>query len=120
MVLGLLISAVVNSSDKTMPLLVLAVLVEVVLSGGVFAINGITGLEQLSWFAPSRWGFAAIASTADLNHIQPLSPGTKPDPLWSHTPHQWLLAMAMMAVLALALVVLTWRRLARTRPSRTR
>jgi ABC-type multidrug transport system ATPase subunit len=120
MVLGLLISAVVNSSDKTMPLLVLAVLVEVVLSGGVFAINGITGLEQLSWFAPSRWGFAAIASTADLNHIQPLGPETKPDPLWNHTPHQWLLAMAMMAVLALALVFLTWRRLARTRPSRTR
>jgi peptidoglycan/LPS O-acetylase OafA/YrhL len=118
MVLGLLISAAVNSSDKTMPLLVLAVLVEVVLSGGVFAINGITGLEQLSWLAPSRWGFAAIASTADLNHIQPLSPDTKPDPLWNHTPHQWLLAMAMQAALALVLVLLTWRRLVRTRPAR--
>ena len=103
-----------------MPLLVLAVLVQVVLSGGVFAINGITGLKQLSWFAPSRWGFAATASTADLNHIQPLGPETKPDPLWNHTPHQWLLAMAMQAVLALALILLTWRRLARTRPSRTR
>jgi ABC-type multidrug transport system ATPase subunit len=118
MVLGLLISAVVNSSDKTMPLLVLAVLVEVVLSGGVFAINGITGLEQLSWFSPSRWGFAAIASTADLNHIQPLSPDTKPDPLWDHTAHHWLLAMAMQAVLTLALILLTWRRLAKTRPAR--
>jgi peptidoglycan/LPS O-acetylase OafA/YrhL len=101
-----------------MPLLVLAVLVEVVLSGGVFAINGITGLEQLSWFAPSRWGFAAIASTADLNHIQPLSPGTTPDPLWGHTAHYWLLAMAMMIVLTLVLILLTWRRLARTRPAR--
>jgi ABC-type multidrug transport system ATPase subunit/pSer/pThr/pTyr-binding forkhead associated (FHA) protein len=120
MVLGLLISAVVTSSDKTMPLLVLAVLVEVVVSGGVFAINGITGLEQLSWLAPSRWGFAAIASTADLNHIQPLSPDTKPDPLWEHTPHDWLVAMAMQAVLTLALIFLTWRRLARTRPSRER
>jgi ABC-type multidrug transport system ATPase subunit len=120
MVLGLLISAVVTSSDKTMPLLVLAVLVEVVVSGGVFAINGITGLEQLSWLAPSRWGFAAIASTADLNHIQPLSPDTKPDPLWDHTPHDWLVAMAMQAVLTLALIFLTWRRLARTRPSRER
>src|SRR5689334_10048495 len=118
MVLGLLISAVVTSSDKTMPLLVLAVLVEVVVSGGVFAINGITGLEQLSWLAPSRWGFAAIAATADLNHIQPLSPGTKPDPLWDHTPHDWLVAMAMQAVLALVLVLLTWRRLAKTRPAR--
>ena len=34
MTAGLLISAVVNSSDKTMPLLVVTVLVEVVLSGG--------------------------------------------------------------------------------------
>jgi len=39
MTAGLLISAVVNSSDKTMPLLVVAVLGEVVLSGGVFRLN---------------------------------------------------------------------------------
>jgi len=120
MTLGLLISAVVSSSDKTMPFLVLAVLVEVVLSGGVFALNGITGLEQLSWLSPSRWGFAAIAATSDLNHIQPLSPGTKPDPLWNHTAHQWQLAMAMQVVLTLVLVLLAWRRLSRTRPSRGR
>jgi hypothetical protein len=120
MVLGLLISAVVNSSDKTMPLLVLAVLVEVVLSGGVFAVNGITGLEQLAWLAPSRWGFAAIASTADLNKIQPVSPDTKPDPLWAHDAHHWQLAMAMQIALTLVLVLVTWRRLAKTKVSKER
>jgi ABC-type multidrug transport system ATPase subunit len=118
MTLGLLISAVVGSADKTMPFLVLAVLVEVVLSGGVFALNGITGLEQVSWLAPSRWGFGAIAATADLNHIQPLSPGTTPDPLWNHTAHNWLLEMSMQLVLTVVLILLTWRRLARTRSRR--
>jgi len=47
MTAGLLIPAVVNSSDKTMPLLVVAVLAEVVLSGGVFRLNGMAGLGQL-------------------------------------------------------------------------
>ena len=63
MTAGLLISAVVNSSDKTMPLLVVTVLAEVVLSGGVFRLNGMAGLGQLSWLSPSRWGFGAVAST---------------------------------------------------------
>jgi hypothetical protein len=48
MAAGLLISAVVNSSDKTMPLLVVAVLVQVVLSGGVFPLNGKAGLRSSS------------------------------------------------------------------------
>jgi len=47
MTAGLLISAVVNSSDKTMPLLVVTVLAEVVLSGGVFRLNGMAGSD--SW-----------------------------------------------------------------------
>ena len=46
--IGLLISAAVNSSDKTMPLLVVSVLLEVVLSGGIIQLNDMPGLTQLS------------------------------------------------------------------------
>ncbi len=81
MTIGLLISAAVNSSDKTMPLLVVAVLVEVVLSGGIIRLNNMAGLEQLSWLSPSRWGFAAAAATVDLNKVTPPPPGAVPDPL---------------------------------------
>jgi ABC-type multidrug transport system ATPase subunit len=72
MTLGLLISAMVNSSDKTMPLLVVGVMFQVILTGGIFPVAGKVGLEQISWVAPSRWGFAAVASTVKLNVIEQL------------------------------------------------
>jgi ABC transport system ATP-binding/permease protein len=71
MTLGLLISAMVNTSEKTMPLLVVSVMFQVILTGGVFALAGKAGLEQVAWLSPSRWGFAATASTVNLNVIQP-------------------------------------------------
>jgi ABC transport system ATP-binding/permease protein len=75
MTLGLLISASVDTSEKTMPLLIVAVIFQVVMTGGVFALHGKAGLEQVSWIAPSRWGFAATASTINLNEIQlPVTP----------------------------------------------
>jgi len=120
MTAGLLISAVVNSSDKTMPLLVVTVLAEVVLSGGVFRLNGMAGLGQLSWLSPSRWGFAAVASTVNLNHVTPPPPGNTPDPLWQHSPHVWLLNMALQLALAAVLVGLTWWRLCQASPGRRR
>jgi ABC-type multidrug transport system ATPase subunit len=120
MTVGLLISALVNSSDKTMPLLVVAVLVQVVLSGGVFPLNGKAGLEQFSWLSPSRWGFAATASTSSLNQISPATAGFKPDPLWKHNPYIWLLDMAMQVVLMAGFIWLTWRRLDRVTPGRRR
>ena len=78
MTMGLLISAVVNSSDKTLPLLVVLVMAQVVLSGGIFALNGKAGLDQVSWLSPSRWGFAATASTANLNVIGQVPGATRP------------------------------------------
>jgi hypothetical protein len=70
MTLGLLISSAVNTSEKTMPLLIVVVIFQVVMTGGVFALNGHPGLQQVSWISPSRWGYAAVASTARLNVIQ--------------------------------------------------
>jgi ABC-type multidrug transport system ATPase subunit len=120
MTAGLLISAVVNSSDKTMPLLVVTVLAEVVLSGAVFRLNGLAGLGQLSWLSPSRWGFGAAASTVSLNQVTPPPPGNTPDPLWRHSPQVWLLDMAMQLVLAAVLLGLTWWRLRQASPGRRR
>ena len=118
MTVGLLISAIVNSSDKTMPLLVVAVLVEVVLCGGVIRLNNIAGLNQLSWLFPSRWGFGAVASTVGLNKVTPPPPGDTADPLWDHTAHTWFLNMGLLLALTLILAALAWWRLARQRPGR--
>jgi len=184
MALGLLISALVNTSEKTMPLLIVAVIFQVILTGGVFPLHGQAGVEQIAWLSPSRWGFAATASTANLNVIQtPVlpkapavkkpaagkshrpgskpaaghtpgpsaspgaakAPGTgkkhgagkahatasaaaraaapaastlKPDPLWKHSPHTWLLDMAMMVLLGLTFTLIAWRRLVKLSPGR--
>ena len=120
MALGLLISASVNTSEKAMPLLLVAVVVEIIFTGTVFALNGKAGLEQVAWLSPSRWGFAAPASTADLTRIMPPVPGTKPDPLWLHNAHTWVKDMAGLAVLAVAFTLLTWWRLVRLSPGRRR
>ena len=69
MCLGLLVSAFVSTSEKAMPFLVMLTMFQVILSGGVLPLNGMNGLSQLSWIAPSRWGFGAVASTVNLNVI---------------------------------------------------
>jgi len=120
MALGLLISASVNTSEKAMPLLLVAVVVEIIFTGTVFALNGKAGLEQIAWLSPSRWGFAAPASTADLTRIMPAVPGNVPDPLWLHTAHAWLKDMGALVALGLAFTLITWWRLVRLSPGRRR
>ncbi len=71
MTLGLLLSSIADTSDKAMPLLVVVVMFQVVLSGGVFPLHGKAGLQEVSWLSPSRWGYAATASTANLNTVIP-------------------------------------------------
>jgi hypothetical protein len=120
MTLGLLISSSVSTSEKSLPLLFVTVMAQVVFTGGVISIAGQPGLEQLAWISPSRWGFGAVASTTSLGVITPPSPGTKPDPLWVHSAHIWLLDMSLMVVQAVVFSFITWRRLKGSSPSRRR
>jgi len=67
---GLVISALVDNADKTMPLMVLITMVQLVFSAGIVPVTGKAGLEQVAYVSPARWGFAALASDADFNVIQ--------------------------------------------------
>jgi ABC transport system ATP-binding/permease protein len=118
MATGLLISASVNTSEKTMPVLMVLVVVEVILTGGVFSIVGKAGLEQVAWLSPSRWGYAATAATANLNKLFPPAPGSKADPLFSHTVHAWAVDMGALVLLGVLFAMLTWWRLVRQGPGR--
>jgi ABC transport system ATP-binding/permease protein len=115
MTIGLLISAVVRTSETTLVLLFISVMLQIVLTGGVIPINGKAGVEQLAWISPSRWGFGAVASTASLNLLQP---GQRPDALWDHVAHTWLLDIGMQIVLAVIFAFITWRLLRRAAPGR--
>jgi ABC-type multidrug transport system ATPase subunit len=118
MAMGLLVSAAVSTSEKTMPLLVLLSLAQVILCGALVALPGKVGLEQLGWLAPSRWGMAATAATVDLNHLQPPLHDTPPDSLWRHTQGAWLKDMGVLAGLGLVFLGVAWWYLERLRPGR--
>ena len=118
MSMGLLVSAMVSTSEKTMPLLVLLSLAQVILCGALVALPGKVGLEQLAWLAPSRWGMAATAATVDINTLQPPVHNAAPDPLWRHSATTWLTDMGVLAGLALAFLIIAWWRLERLRPGR--
>ncbi len=119
MCLGLLVSALVSTSEKAMPFLVLLTMVQVILSGGVLSLSGKAGLQQLAYIAPSRWGFGAVASTANLNVINPTL-GNFTDPLWAHTSTAWLRDMGYTIGLAVIFTLLTWIKLRRIGPRRRR
>jgi ABC transport system ATP-binding/permease protein len=114
MVVGLLISAFIDNADRGMPLLVLVLMLELVVSGGLFPVHGRPVLEQLAWLVPSRWAYAMGASTVDLNGMG----RGGPDPLWEHTASAWLLAAGALALLTLVLVGVTAWLLRRLDPGR--
>jgi hypothetical protein len=119
MCLGLLVSAFVSTSEKAMPFLVMLTMFQVILSGGVLPFNGMNGLSQLSWIAPARWGFAAGASTVNLNGIG-LLPGTDADPLWTTSSADWLRDVGVTVGWALVYLVITLIQLRRLGPRRRR
>jgi ABC transport system ATP-binding/permease protein len=93
---GLALSSLARSTEQILPMLVVAVMVSMVLAGGLIPVTGRMGLSQASWLLPARWGFAASASTVDLRAIELDVPA---DRLWSHSVPVWLLDMGMVALL---------------------
>ena len=109
MALGLLISSIVRTSEQVMPLLVVSIMAQLVLCGGLFPVAGRILLEQVSWLAPARWGFALAAVTVDLDRFTL----NDKDPLWHHTVGAGALATAMLLVLTAVFAGLTLWRLTR-------
>ncbi|WP_246467866.1 ATP-binding cassette domain-containing protein [Allocatelliglobosispora scoriae] len=108
--LGLLASALVRTTEQTTPILVVSVMAQLVLSGGLFAIEGQQVLEYISMIDPSRWGFAAAAATTDLVRFP------FPDALWTHVASNWWRAIAIMGVQILVLLGATRLALRRFEP----
>lgn len=98
MMLGLLVSALVRKEEVTMPLLVLLAIVQVVFCGALLKLNGVPGIDQLSWLVPSRWALGAMAGTIGLARIVPGD--LTADPLFRHSTGVWLLDLGMLVVLS--------------------
>lgn len=119
MMFGLMISALVKTAEKTMPLLVMFAIVQVVFTGVLFQVYGSPGLEQFAWLMPSRWAVAAAGTTLDLAHLMPPWDPKNPtdlDPLWEHSAGQWGINITVMLVMSAVLFVAVSRMLRRHEP----
>ena len=53
------------------------------------------GFQQISWFVPAQWGFAASASTVDLRRVDALAANAE---MWTHYSGWWVFDMVMLLV----------------------
>jgi ABC transport system ATP-binding/permease protein len=140
MALGLLVSALASRVDRAMAILPILLLVELILAmGAVFPdLSEQPVLKQAGYLAGTQWGFAAAASTVDLNALDALNdvarelptvdlrdPGALASGLasldegegrWEHEPGRWLTAMLALGGLTAAALVGTGLALRRYDP----
>ncbi|KUO22633.1 ABC transporter ATP-binding protein/permease [Streptomyces dysideae] len=116
MMFGLIISALVKTAEKTMPLLVMFAIIQVVFTGCLFALNGSIGVNQFSYLMPSRWAVGAAGATLDFNKISPPGKGESADPLWEHTIGAWSMDMAALIALGVICGIFVARFLRRHEP----
>jgi ABC-type multidrug transport system ATPase subunit len=100
---GLALSALAKSNEQIMPLLVIAIMSQLVFQGGMIPVTGRMVLDQLSWVTPARWGFASTASTIDLLRLVP-GPLTPQDSHWRHAAGAWWFNMAMLGAICVGYV----------------
>jgi ABC transport system ATP-binding/permease protein len=94
-IVALALSTMGKSLKEVVPLAVPAVLASALFAGGLITLVGTWGYDQISWFVPAQWGFAAAASTADLHRIDPRTADVL---TWTHYAGWWLFDMIVLAV----------------------
>ncbi|MFI1201521.1 FHA domain-containing protein [Streptomyces sp. NPDC020883] len=115
MMVGLIISSLVKTAEKTMPLLVMFAIVQVVFTGVLFQLFDTVGVSQVSWLMPSRWAVAALGATEDMNTLLPWEPG-HPDPLWKHQTGVYVMDVVILVALGVTLALVVARLLRRHEP----
>ncbi|AGZ52424.1 ATP-binding cassette domain-containing protein [Mycobacterium kansasii] len=108
--LGMALSALAQSQDQIMPMLVFSIMSQLVFSGGMIWVTDRILLDQLSWATPARWGYAASASTIDTHRLVP-GPTDPKDQHWDHKASAWLFDMAMLGVVSIAYTAIVWWRI---------
>ncbi|MFJ4633687.1 FHA domain-containing protein [Streptomyces sp. NPDC088847] len=116
MMFGLIISSLVKTAEKTMPLLVMFAIIQLVFTGCLFPLGGMVGVNEVSYAMPSRWGVAAAGATLDFNRISPPKEGRSVDPLWEHTLGAWGMDMIVLIALAVIFGLIVSRLLRRHEP----
>ena len=102
---GLAASAALGSVEQTMPALVGVVMSALVISGALVEIAGRPIIGQLAWLSPSRWAYAAMASSTALQRPVRTQRGELD---WSaqHGGFHWAIDVFMLALTAVGFVLL--------------
>ena len=143
MSIGLLVSAFSTSTDQALTLLPVLISIQLILAtGGIHPdIVDKPVLKQLSYGVSAQWGYAAAASTVDLNGLQEvnnrlrnvsevnvndpqkveraLAAPARGNPRWDHRIGAWIADVAALLALALAALIATGLVLIRRDPGRS-
>lgn len=116
MLVGLVISAAVTTSEKTMPMLVMFAVLQIVFGGCLFSLLG-SPANIASYAMPARWGVAATGDTLDLNQLfRDRDAPNRLDPLWDHGAAHWALALVVLVGMCLVCLVAVARFLRQHEP----
>ncbi|WP_156623771.1 ABC transporter permease, partial [Mycobacterium sp. 852002-40037_SCH5390672] len=94
-VIGLGLSSLGKSLREVLPLVVPVILAAALFNGSLVQLVSRWGLQQISWFVPAQWGFAATASTANLRRVDSLAANAV---TWTHYSGWWVFDMGMLVL----------------------
>ncbi|OBI45604.1 ATP-binding cassette domain-containing protein [Mycobacterium colombiense] len=94
-VIGLALSSLGKSPREVLPLVVPVVLASALFNGSLVQLVSVLGLQQISWFVPAQWGFAAAASTVNLRRVDSLAADAV---TWTHYSGWWVFDMGMLVL----------------------
>ena len=92
-IIGLALSTLGKSLREVVPLLLPLILASVLFNGSLVQLVSKWGFQQISWFVPAQWGFAASASTVDLRRVDALAANAE---MWTHYSGWWVFDMIML------------------------
>ncbi|OCB61778.1 ABC transporter, partial [Mycobacterium malmoense] len=98
-VIGLALSTLGSSPREVLPLLVPVVLVSALFNGSLVQLVSQWGFQQIAWFVPAQWGFAASASTVNLRRVDALAADSA---VWTHYSGWWVFDMTMLVLFGVA------------------
>lgn len=107
-VVGLALSSLGKSLREVLPLVVPVILASALFNGSLVQLVSMWGLQQISWFVPAQWGFAAAASTANLRRVDSLAADAV---TWTHYSGWWVFDMGLLVLLGLIAAGFTLYRL---------
>lgn len=118
--IGLVLSALVSSQNQVMPVLIVVLMVQMVLNGGLIPLLDSDALNLLSKTVPARWGLSLGAVSLDMHHLLTIgdeverlaaeSSMPELDPLWKATAKKWWGAFTVLTLMAFVLAAAAWAR----------